>query len=240
VLEVSYGKNIAAAANSTLSTLGHLIWSSLVDSKKWSNGKYTSNYHFDSKAHVYDHIISTYPELAQKTSQLFMGSYMSNSLRSTPNLGPHLDPSLSSPSSPTFVLAWPQAPSAPEPYVDTPSDTGKFVSALEELGPGKKLFGVSDMRSGAEFMRVWSAHLGVRGLYREVSREEFMAGVRHEGLRREVADSRGFNAEFGWCGGEEGVLMPGDVSLIDFVAVWLTLGDGNPTRVGCVYVCVLC
>jgi hypothetical protein len=206
-LEVQHGKNIALAASRTLSTLHLLIWSSLVDTTKWSRGKYTWNYHFDGKAHIYNHIVENYPELAKKTSQLFMGSYMSNFLNHA--LGPKRAPGGS------FVQALPHSPDTPEPYVDPPSDTGKFVEALEELGGGKKLFGVSDMRTCEEFVRIWSDHVGVRGGFEQVSREEFMAevGKVHEGLAREVADSRGFNADFGWVGGEEDVLMPKDVSL---------------------------
>ncbi len=142
----------------------------------------------------------------KKTSQLFMGSYKSNFLNRA--LGPKRVADGS------FVLALPHSPDTPEPYVDPPSDTGKFVEALEKLGGGKKLFGVSDMRTCAEFMRVWSENVGVRGRFQEVSRDEFIMEVAnvHEGLAKEVADSRGFNADFGWLGGEEDVLMPKDVS----------------------------
>jgi NmrA-like family len=206
-LELQQGENIALAASHTLPTLDLLIWSSLADTTKWSNGKYTWNYHFGGKAHVYDHIVEKYPELAKKTSLLFMGSYMSNFLNRA------LAPKRVADGS--FVLALPHSPDAPEPYVDPPSDTGKFVEALEKLGGEKKLLGVSDMRTCGEFLRVWNGTVGVRGRFEETSREEFIeeVGMVHEGFANELADSRGFNAEFGWVGGEKDVLMPKDVSL---------------------------
>jgi hypothetical protein len=47
----------------------------------------------------------------------------------------------------SFVLALPHLPDMPEPYVDPPSGAGKFIEALGKLRGGKKLFGVSDMRT---------------------------------------------------------------------------------------------
>jgi hypothetical protein len=127
-------------------------------------------------------------------------------------------------------MALPHSPDTAEPYVDPPSDTGKFVEALEKLGGGKKLFGVSDMRTCAEFMRVWSETVGVKGRFKEITREKFIAEVAkvNEGLAREVADSRGFNTEFGWNGGEGDVLRPKDVSLssLNILFSWLWLFPG--------------
>jgi hypothetical protein len=141
-------ESIAIAANCTLPTLNLLIWSSLVDTTKWSKGKYTWNHHFDGKARVYDRIVEKYPELAKKTSQLFMGSYMSDFLKRTTGPKRVADGS--------FVLALPHSSDTPEPYVDPPSDAGKFIEALEKLGGGKKLFGVSDMRTCEEFIGLHS------------------------------------------------------------------------------------
>jgi len=128
-------------------------------------------------------------------------------------------------------MALPHSPDTAGPYVDPPSDIGKFLEALEKLGGGKKLFGVGDMRTCAEFMRVWSETVGVKGRFKEITREEFIAEVAkvNEGLAREVADSRGFNAEFGWNGGKGDVFMPKDVSLFSpksfiFMAVAISRG----------------
>jgi hypothetical protein len=42
--------------------------------------------------------------------------------------------------------------------------------------------------------------------------EDLRAMIPNRDFGRELAESRGFNAEFGWNGGEEDVLMPKDVS----------------------------
>ncbi|KAJ2997917.1 hypothetical protein NUW58_g495 [Xylaria curta] len=53
-LEEQQGRNIADAAKET--GVKHLIWSSLLDITKLSNGKLSRVYHFDSKAHVEEYV----------------------------------------------------------------------------------------------------------------------------------------------------------------------------------------
>jgi len=100
-----------------------------------------------------------------------------------------------------------------EPLVDVERDTGRFVKALEDAGPGKKLFGVSDLVGGDEYMRTWCEELGQRGGYKQLSIEELIQGIENKDFAREAAESRANQAEFGWLGGEENVLMPKDVSV---------------------------
>lgn len=133
-----------------------------------------------------------------------MGSYMDNFKRS-PLFGPQRQ------ADGTFVLRWCSSPDTLEPFVDTPGDTGEFVQALEKARPGMKLFGVSDMRSGKDFMRVWSREVGVEGVYQQISREEFEKPLPDKDLARELGESMAFQAEFGWIGQEPAVLMPKDV-----------------------------
>jgi uncharacterized protein YbjT (DUF2867 family) len=76
--EVRQGRNVVDAAATAEGTLTHFILSSLADAKRWSKGKWTRNYHFDSKAHVADYIEETYPALWKKTSLLLLGYYMTN------------------------------------------------------------------------------------------------------------------------------------------------------------------
>lgn len=72
--EVRQGKNIADAA-AKVETLEKFVCSSLSDHKKWSKGKYTWVYHFDSKAKVVEYITEQLPELARKMSVLQIGLY---------------------------------------------------------------------------------------------------------------------------------------------------------------------
>jgi hypothetical protein len=75
--EVQQGKNIADAV-ATVETLELFIWSTLSQSSKWSKGKYTGVYHFDSKATVVDYINEKYPGLAKKMNTLQIGRFITN------------------------------------------------------------------------------------------------------------------------------------------------------------------
>jgi hypothetical protein len=76
-LELQQGKNIADAA-ATVDCLDQFVISALSNASKWSKGKYTANYHFDSKARAVDYVGKTHPTLAAKMSVVQAGSYMDN------------------------------------------------------------------------------------------------------------------------------------------------------------------
>ncbi|KAH7376637.1 hypothetical protein B0T11DRAFT_314911 [Plectosphaerella cucumerina] len=59
-------------------TLERFILSSLSNSAKWSNGKYTHVHHFDSKAKAAEYAQDTYPELWKKTSIFQAGFFLTN------------------------------------------------------------------------------------------------------------------------------------------------------------------
>ncbi|RYP38434.1 hypothetical protein DL768_010784 [Monosporascus sp. mg162] len=71
---------IDAAAN--IATLERFILSSLSHATKWSKGKYTHVYHFDSKAKAEEYGRQTYPDIWAKTSiyqpELFLSNYAVN------------------------------------------------------------------------------------------------------------------------------------------------------------------
>jgi hypothetical protein len=76
-LEVHQGKNIVDAV-ATVENLELFIWSTLSHSSKWSKGKYTGIFHFDSKATVVDYLNEKYPALAKKTSLIQLGLFITN------------------------------------------------------------------------------------------------------------------------------------------------------------------
>jgi len=76
-LEVQKGKNIAIAA-AGVDTLERLVFSLLSNARKWSKGKYTWVYHFDSKARVAEYIAEELPELNKKMSILQVGLFATN------------------------------------------------------------------------------------------------------------------------------------------------------------------
>jgi len=75
-LERKQATNIAVAASKT-PTLEHFIWSTLLSATKTSNGKFKVP-HLDYKAEVDAHIIAELPDLAKKTTFLWVGWYPSN------------------------------------------------------------------------------------------------------------------------------------------------------------------
>ena len=81
--------NLAAAASepSTLKTLTHYVFSALANSKRISGGKYTKNFHFDSKGVIFERIREEYPDLAEKMSTVHIGFYLTN-WKLNPMMGP--------------------------------------------------------------------------------------------------------------------------------------------------------
>jgi len=102
------------------------------------------------------------------------------------------------------------------PWVETRKDTGKFVRALVKAGPGKNMLGVSQMVSFGEYMRIWGHVNGVEARHRQVGKEEMeeRLSTLPEVARRELMESNAYVEEFGWDGGETGVVRPWDVSFI--------------------------
>lgn len=75
--EVAKGRNIADAA-AAVEGLERFVWSSASEPGKWSKGKYDDLMSFESKGAVWKYIQDAHPELAMKTSLLYLGSYATN------------------------------------------------------------------------------------------------------------------------------------------------------------------
>jgi nucleoside-diphosphate-sugar epimerase len=70
-------RNVIDAA-AKVTTLERFVLSSLSNASKWSKGKYTHVYHFDSKAKAEEYGKQTYPALWAKTSIYQAGLFLSN------------------------------------------------------------------------------------------------------------------------------------------------------------------
>lgn len=68
-------------AVATVKTLERFVWSSLSAATKWSHGKYTWVYHFDSKSEATEYLKTTYTEIWVKTSVVMVGFYLENALK---------------------------------------------------------------------------------------------------------------------------------------------------------------
>ncbi|KFY06679.1 hypothetical protein V492_07844 [Pseudogymnoascus sp. VKM F-4246] len=203
--ELSKGSNIADAA-ATVKGLERLVWSSASEPGKWSKGKYSDIMSFESKGAVWKYIQDTHPELARKTSILYLGSYATNwrwgpaaynwmkkndgsiALR-TPGNGPH-----------------------PIPFV-VPSDTGNYVLALTKMPPGKKLVACSERLTWAAYTELWSRVVGVKAVYEPCSIEEHDRAV-PGGSGEMVGKMYEYATEFGyWGDGDPNVVFPEDLGV---------------------------
>jgi hypothetical protein len=204
--ELEQNLNIAEAASApdVLETLDRFVLSSLSDARKWSSGKYTTVYHFDTKSDTIRVIHDKYPNLASKMSTLQVGHYLSN-WKAFPSMAPQKQPDGS------FLTIRPVGPHVTFPFVDTHRDTGSFVKALVDLPAGKDLLGVSQNMAWPEWMALWGRILGVKAGYKEVSDDEFFENVPGP-LRQELVDTYDYVEEFGYTGGDPNVLEPHQVS----------------------------
>ncbi|KAF2144830.1 uncharacterized protein K452DRAFT_285154 [Aplosporella prunicola CBS 121167] len=84
-IEAKHAVNLAKAASQT-ETLQHYVWSTLPSANDGTNGQCHVP-HFDYKARVDQRIRDEYPELAAKTTYLYVGFYSSN-LAFLPGLKP--------------------------------------------------------------------------------------------------------------------------------------------------------
>jgi hypothetical protein len=197
-LEVSHGKNAAVAA-STIETLEVFIYSALPPMNAPSKGKYPHSYHWESKAAIVSYIFSSHPSLAKKTSLIYLGAYATNPLF-TPRLNEE---------SKKWIFALPMKKEARMPIIDPVTSTGPFVRALfEEEEKGTKLLAYDSYMTISEIVNTWSEATGKEGMFVEVSAEKMN---REFGVPIEVLDAPGFIEEFGFMGGVEGWIEPGEL-----------------------------
>ncbi|KAK9418903.1 hypothetical protein SUNI508_07675 [Seiridium unicorne] len=201
-VEVQQGVSIAetAASPRVIKTLERFVLSSLSDAKKWSGGKYTGLYHYDSKAEMIRIIHERFPQVAERMSFVQMGHYVTN-WRAFPPMAPQKQPDGS------FAIVRPFGPELALPFVVPDRDTGAFVKALVDMPAGKDLLGVSQTMTWPEWMDLWGSIHGVKTGFKQVSREEFF-GAAPKVLQDELWDTYEYIREFGYDGGDPNVLTP--------------------------------
>ncbi|KAH7316939.1 hypothetical protein B0I35DRAFT_451737 [Stachybotrys elegans] len=195
--ELQQGKNIADAV-ATVAGLDLFVWSSLSHAKKWSRGKYTGVFHFDSKAEVVDYINDVYPQFAKKMSTLQMGLFITNW-----KWGQAAVP-WEKLADGSMVLRIPGNGDVPIPLV-VPSDTGKFVKALVQLPPGKSVIAFGDRLTWADYVKLWSRITGVPATFAKATVEEHSA-LAPGGYGEEMAEMYAYAMDFGYDGGDPSVM----------------------------------
>ncbi|POS68600.1 hypothetical protein DHEL01_v213006 [Diaporthe helianthi] len=196
-------KNAIDAA-AKVPTLERFILSSLSNATKWSKGKYTHVYHFDSKANAEDYGKATYPDLWAKTSVFQAGLFLSNYLKggiSQPTKG----------ADGVVQLASKLDPEVKFPYIAPDEDTGPIVKALIDDTPGKNLIGYRAWLTTPEVSAAFAKATGLK-----VNTVNVPKGVSAPGLSadmaRSVEENMGFWNEFGYEGRDDPtVIHPRDL-----------------------------
>lgn len=198
--EVLHGKNAAKAA-AQVPSLERFVYSALPPLKKLSGGKYTQSRHWDSKGTIVDYIETELPDLAKKSSFIYLGAYNTNAL-----LSPKLDPSDGK-----YKFLLPLTKEARMPIIDQKESTGPFVRALiEKEKPGIKLlaYDKDSYLSTQEIVDVWSRASG-----KEASLVTVTIDFMHEkfGLPMEILEAPAFIVESGYTGSMK-VTEPSELS----------------------------
>jgi hypothetical protein len=166
--------------------------------KAASDGKYSLSYHWETKAHIADHI-QAQPELKKKASFIYIGAYITN-----PFLYPNFQPE-----SGEFVSVISAKKDTMMPIINTAESTGPFVRALvEDEEPGKKLLAYDDYLSLQEITDIWSRALGKQDKLITMTMEEMNEKM---GISLEVLHGSAFISEYGYCAGLENVIEPGQL-----------------------------
>ncbi|KAH6685469.1 hypothetical protein F5X68DRAFT_262701 [Plectosphaerella plurivora] len=207
-VEVQQGKNIVDAANATIDTLDRFVLSTLSHTKKWSGGKYAHNFHFDAKWMAVEYLKSTYPKLAEKTSYLQVGLYLTNWQGFKPlQIGWPIKQADG-----TYLMRYPSDPNGPVAHIDARYDTGVFTLALVKAPAGQNLLGTRGLLSWSEFAALWGKVHGVEARFERIDRQ-IVENAIPGGIGEELADMFEYIGEFGYDGGDPTVVLPKDLGV---------------------------
>ncbi|KAL3472278.1 hypothetical protein BJX99DRAFT_235859 [Aspergillus californicus] len=166
-LEVSHGLNIVQAA-SKVSTLQHLVWSTLPDAATVSKGKFDIP-HFQSKIPADKYLLDPVNGLAGKTTFLRVGMYASNLVRDP------YRPAFQSAGK--YVMTLPCSPSTVIPFIgDETANVGIIVEAIlrqPEKTLGRYVLGVAEYLTVAEWAAALSTAAEVEVEYAEATLEAY-------------------------------------------------------------------
>jgi putative NADH-flavin reductase len=160
--ETSQGKAIVDACKS--SGVKHLVWSSLPNVTKLSNGKYRHVAHFDAKAAVEEYAEETKGDLVVS---YFMPAMFMEAVKQSVQKDENGDFSLSLPF-PEPNIAW--------PLISPSKDTGKFVIGLFEAGErsnGVKVQGVSQWTTPNELVKTLQEKTGKKATFNSIDAKTY-------------------------------------------------------------------
>lgn len=217
-------KNTIDAA-AKVPTLERFIFSSLSNVSKWSKGKYTHVYHFQSKADAEDYGKATYPELWAKTSVIQAGLFLSNyklngnsqltkvSSTTYKNIFDSDKANTLQDADGVVQFSGHLDPSVKFPFVASEEDTGPLVKALIQDSPGKNLISYREWLTVPELAAAFTKATGLKTSVVTLPKGTFPPGFPAE-LAQELEENTSYWNEFGYEGRDDPtVIHPRDVSL---------------------------
>ena len=193
--EVRHARNAAEAA-ARIPTLERYVYSALGPMKRTSNGRYAST-HWETKAATVDHIEENMPDLAAKTSYIYIGVYATNAF-----LLPKANKA--DPSGPyNYIVNC--SPSTIFPIIDTANSTGPFVHALINEPPRTRLLAYDSSMTVGEVVKTWERVTGKQAKFEQLSTEQMLERTPSS---IEVMRAPAFIDEFGYMGGIENWISP--------------------------------
>ncbi|KAL5334987.1 hypothetical protein BJX70DRAFT_410955 [Aspergillus crustosus] len=231
--EILHGKNAALAA-AEVEGLKRFVYSALASPEKGSGGKYKKGLHLEAKGRVVEFIESDerVRTLREKTSFIYLGAYATN-----PLFTPRYDEK-----SGVYKFIVQVKGSARMPVINAGGSTGGFVRELiltEPAGTNLLAYDRDSYLTIDEAVEIWKKRTGEKAVL-ETATVEYIN--REFGLPLEVLEAPLFIEEFGYMGGVEEFIEPGqlknEVDTKSF-AEWLAerdwkelVGSGEAEREG--------
>ncbi|PHH70447.1 hypothetical protein CDD80_6007 [Ophiocordyceps camponoti-rufipedis] len=195
----------------------HIIFSSLPNVSKMSEGKLTGVTHFDSKAWIEQYIRDSGIPATFVLAGLFMSNFF-GFIRKADDEGN------------SYALAWPEGvgiDSAPIPVLDAAGDTGKFVKPALSRFPdlvGRRILAATSYMTVSELLATFSDVMGKPAQARVLPAETWKSFLPPEGAQ-ELLENMLLLEKPGYFGGEK---LEESLALLDEKPTsWRAFVEGN-------------
>ena len=213
-LEFAQGKTIADLAKVSISVLSecsykpimtceqesgvqHLIWSSLLNITKLTDGAFPNVEHFDSKAAVEQYIRDQEIPATFILPGFFMSNIPGQILRQVPPDN-------------NWTLAMPAPSDTPVPLFDAAGDTGKFVKGIlthRDQVLGKRIYAASDYYTFADMVDTFKemkSEAGKNANFVRMTKEQYKGALAKAGMpekaQEELYENMAFMHDYGYYG----------------------------------------
>ncbi|KAI9734959.1 MAG: hypothetical protein M1834_002041 [Cirrosporium novae-zelandiae] len=176
--ETQQGKNIADVAKEV--RVQHMVYSSLFNVTKFTNGKITGVHHFDSKALVEEYIRSIGIPATFFMPAMYMSS-LADMIKPNPQSEQH-----------EYVWMTPAAPNSKFALLDTVDDAGKFVKGIllnREKSLGKQVYAAGGYWTPEQVMKEFTEvkpNAGKGAHYAQLPEETFKGFLAMSGMPEPV------------------------------------------------------